>query len=74
MSSWPIPKLPSSSVSHSSVLLRACRIGELGYNELEELVADAWLTRAPKRLSAQWLRRRNHGWRPGLRIHVRSEL
>ncbi len=40
---------------HTSVLLRASRIGELNHDELAEVIADAWLTRAPKRLAAQWL-------------------
>src|SRR5881396_1206927 len=31
---------------HLSVLLRASRIGELTYQELAELVQDAWLSRA----------------------------
>ncbi|HRE03452.1 MAG TPA: MmcQ/YjbR family DNA-binding protein, partial [Ilumatobacteraceae bacterium] len=32
---------------HSSVLVRACRIGEIDRDELAEIVADAWLARAP---------------------------
>ena len=39
---------------HTSVLLRASRIGELTFDELAEVISDAWLTRAPKRLAAQW--------------------
>src|SRR3954464_9318899 len=31
---------------HLSVLLRASRIGELTYDELAEVVQDAWLSRA----------------------------
>src|SRR6478752_10088177 len=31
---------------HSSVLLRGSRIGELTYDELAEVVQDAWLSRA----------------------------
>ncbi len=40
---------------HPSVLLRGCRIGELDRDELAEVVYDAWLARAPKRLARQWL-------------------
>jgi hypothetical protein len=40
---------------HPSVLVRACRLGELTRQELAEVVQDAWLSRAsPKRASA-WL-------------------
>ncbi|MEV0385531.1 MmcQ/YjbR family DNA-binding protein [Nonomuraea sp. NPDC050643] len=41
---------------HSSVLLRAGRIGELTRNELAEVVQDAWLSRASARRAADWLR------------------
>jgi hypothetical protein len=40
---------------HPSVLLRASRIGELSYDELRELVQDAWLSRASTRRAAAWL-------------------
>jgi len=40
---------------HSSVLVRAGRIGELTLAELTEVVQDAWLTRAPPRRAAAWL-------------------
>jgi hypothetical protein len=40
---------------HPSVLLRGCRVGELDRDELAEIVYDAWLARAPKRLAAAWL-------------------
>ena len=40
---------------HPSVLLRACRIGELTLGELAELIQDAWLSRASKRRAAAWL-------------------
>ncbi|MGI5182777.1 MmcQ/YjbR family DNA-binding protein [Dactylosporangium sp. CA-152071] len=40
---------------HPSVLLRACRIGELTYAELAEVVQDAWLSRASARRAAAWL-------------------
>ena len=40
---------------HPSVLVRACRLGELTRAELAEVVQDAWLARASKRRAAQWL-------------------
>jgi hypothetical protein len=40
---------------HLSVLLRHSRVGELSRDELAEVVYDAWLARAPKRLARQWL-------------------
>ena len=40
---------------HSSVLLRGSRVGELAYDELAEVVQDAWLSRASKRRAADWL-------------------
>lgn len=38
-----------------AVLVRASRINEITVAELAEVVAEAWLSRAPKRLAAQWL-------------------
>lgn len=40
---------------HSSVLVRASRLGELELAEVAEVIAEAWLARAPKRLAARWL-------------------
>ena len=40
---------------HPSVLLRASRIGELVRKDVEELVQDAWLSRASARRAAAWL-------------------
>ncbi len=40
---------------HPSVLLRGCRVGELDVEELAEVVADAWLARAPKTKARRWL-------------------
>ena len=40
---------------HPSVLLRASRVGELAYDQLAEVVQDAWLSRASKRRRADWL-------------------
>lgn len=44
---------------HTSVLLRGCRVGELDRDELAEVVYDAWLARAPKRMAAAWLAERD---------------
>jgi hypothetical protein len=40
---------------HPSVLLRAGHVGELTRQELAEIVADAWLSRASARRRAMWL-------------------
>ena len=40
---------------HLSVLLRACRIGELRLQELTEVIQDAWLCRASPSRAATWL-------------------
>jgi hypothetical protein len=40
---------------HLSVLLRGSRIAEITRSEVVELVQDAWLSRAAKRLAAGWL-------------------
>lgn len=40
---------------HSSVLVRASRIGEITYEELAEIVQDAWLSQASPRRRAAWL-------------------
>ena len=40
---------------HPSVLVRACRVGELSRRELTEIVQDAWLSRASKRRATDWL-------------------
>lgn len=41
---------------HPSVLLRGARIGELTRDEVREVVADAWLSRASTRRRTAWLR------------------
>ncbi|HWI01450.1 MAG TPA: hypothetical protein VNT27_14070 [Propionibacteriaceae bacterium] len=41
---------------HRSVLVRASRIGELTYDELAEVVQDAWLSRASTRRGTEWLK------------------
>lgn len=40
---------------HLSVLLRASRLGEISYQELAELVQDAWLARASAARRSAWL-------------------
>lgn len=40
---------------HLSVLVRASRIGELTLDELTEVIADAWLSRASARRADAWL-------------------
>ena len=40
---------------HSSVLIRASRLGEIDIDELRELIQDAWLARASRRRAETWL-------------------
>ena len=40
---------------HPSVLVRACRLGEIDREELRELVQDAWLSQTSKRRADAWL-------------------
>lgn len=40
---------------HPSVLVRACRLGELSYLQVAEVVEDAWLSRASARRQQVWL-------------------
>ncbi len=40
---------------HSSVLVRAGRLGELRLDELREVVQDAWLSRASATRAERWL-------------------
>ncbi len=53
------PASPCFTTSHfngyRAVLLRESEIGQLSRAELGELIEDAWLARAPKRLAASWL-------------------
>ena len=39
---------------HLSVLLRASRVGEISYEELAEVVQEAWLARASPHRRARW--------------------
>lgn len=41
---------------HPSVLVRASRLGELGKQELTEIIQDAWLSRASNRRATTWLK------------------
>lgn len=43
---------------HPSVLLRACRLGQLSKGAVEELVAEAWLAQASNRRGDAWLAQR----------------
>lgn len=45
--------------AHPSVLLRASRVGEIGYDELAEVVQDAWVSRASPRRAQRWQQERN---------------
>jgi len=40
---------------HLSVLVRASRLGEITYDELSEVVQEAWLSRASPTRGAAWL-------------------
>src|SRR5919198_4547510 len=40
---------------YPAVLMRIPDLGRLDRDELEELVVEAWLTRAPKRVAKAWL-------------------
>ena len=46
---------------HPSVLLRGSRIGELTVRDLDELIQDAWLSRASRARAAAWLRAHSGG-------------
>ena len=40
---------------YNAVLVREAHLGQLTRDELAEVVEDAWLAKAPKRLAKQWL-------------------
>jgi hypothetical protein len=50
---------------HPSVLLRACRIGELTLDELTEIVEAAWLSQASRSRAEAWLAARTSRPHPG---------
>jgi hypothetical protein len=41
---------------HNSVLIRERDVPAIGYEELKELVQDAWLSRASRRRATDWLK------------------
>ena len=41
---------------HDSVLIRARHLSAITYEELKEMVQDAWLSRASRRRAADWLK------------------
>ncbi|HEX2705901.1 MAG TPA: MmcQ/YjbR family DNA-binding protein [Candidatus Lustribacter sp.] len=41
--------------SYNAVLVSQARLGEISRDELAEVITDAWLARAPKRLAAPFL-------------------
>ena len=43
---------------YSAILVRIPSLAKLDRDELEDLVAEAWLTRAQKRVASAWLRER----------------
>ena len=43
---------------YSSILVRLSELGQVTLEELAEVVEDAWLARAPKRLATEWLAER----------------
>lgn len=42
---------------YNAVLLRASQLGQLTRDELGEVIEDAWLAKAPKRVAKEWLER-----------------
>ena len=42
---------------YNAVLVRECHLGQLTRTELAEVIEDAWLAKAPKRLAKEWLER-----------------
>jgi hypothetical protein len=40
---------------YSAILVRIASLADIDLEELTELVSDAWLARAPKRLAQKWL-------------------
>lgn len=53
------PSTPFFTTAHfdgyNAVLLRLEHVARLTRDELAEVITDAWLARAPKRLAASWL-------------------
>lgn len=57
------PDLPFFTIDHfrgfNAVLVQESRLGEIDVDELREIIADAWLTRAPARLRKEFLAQRD---------------
>ncbi len=56
--SWgdlPTWKVPWGEKGKGAVLVQQSRLGEIGVDELREIITDAWLRRAPKRLVKEHL-------------------
>jgi hypothetical protein len=55
-------RLPFFTIDHfngfKAVLVQQSRLGEIGVDELEEIITDAWAARAPKRLVKQFFAER----------------
>ncbi len=53
------PTTPFFTIDHfngyNAVLVQESRIGEVDVDELREIITDAWIDRAPKRLSKKFL-------------------
>ncbi len=43
---------------YNAVLIREAHLGQVTRDELAEVIEDAWLAKAPKRLAKQWLESR----------------
>ncbi len=52
------PELPFFTIDHfrgyNAVLVQESRLGEIDVDELREIITDAWLTRAPKKLAREF--------------------
>ena len=52
------PSTPFFTIPHfdgyPAVLVQQSRLGEVGRDELAELISDAWAKRAPKRVATAW--------------------
>ena len=58
---------------YPAVLVRASRIGELTRTELVEVIEEAWLSRAPKRLAAAWAAENPASNRNASTMNLRAE-
>ncbi len=57
------PESPFFTIDHfrnyNAVLVQESRLGEVDVDELREIITDAWLTRAPKKLAREFLAARD---------------